>query len=270
MGNKTKPKKSLGQNFLINPDIPREIALSGPLSEEFGVIEIGPGLGALTKELCRVAKKVVAIELDGDVIPKLLNDTKHFDNLVVINADVLETDLNEVIAKEFSGLRVAIFGNLPYYITTPIIMGILEKNINAEYVVAMVQKEAAERLAAAETTRDVGAVTLAVRYYSEPEILFDVPPDCFYPAPKVMSSVVRFNIRSEPPVFPKNQKNMFKVIKAAFAQRRKTAINSITSGTAKPKTQVEDVFKQLSLDPNIRAEKLTLINFSDISDIIFE
>ncbi len=270
MGNKTKPKKSLGQNFLINPDIPREIAISGPLSDEFGVIEIGPGLGALTKELCKVAKKVVAIELDSDVIPKLLNETKQFDNLVVLNADVLETDLNEVIAKEFSGLRVAIFGNLPYYITTPIIMGILEKNINAEYVVAMVQKEAAERLAAAETTRNVGAVTLAVRYYSDPEILFDVPPECFYPAPKVMSSVVRFNIRSEPPVFPKLPKNMFKIIKAAFAQRRKTAINSISSGIAKDKSFITTVFERLELDPNIRPERLSLKNYSDISDIVFE
>ncbi len=267
---KTKPKKSLGQNFLINDEIPMMIAKSGELSEEYGVIEIGPGLGALTKELCKTAKKVVAIELDGDVIPKLKQQTKQFDNLTIIQQDILKIDLDELIKNEFDGLKVAIFGNLPYYITTPIIMGILEKNIKAEYIVAMVQKEAGERLSADETTRETGAVTLAVQYYSEAIMLFDVLPENFYPIPKVTSSVLRFNIRQTPPVFPKDKQNMFKVIKAAFSQRRKTATNAISSGTAFDKAFVIEVFRKLSIDLNIRAERLSLQNYSDISDMLYK
>lgn len=266
---KPKAKKALGQNFLINPGIaPKMIEESG-LTEEYGVLEIGPGLGALTKELCPSAKKVVAIELDKDVIPELTATLAPYDNYEIIMGDVMELDLREIIETRFAGMPVAVFGNLPYYITSPIIMRLLEERLPVEFITVMVQKEAARRLAAPEGTRDAGAVTLAVHYYSDPKVLFDVSPGSFYPAPKVTSSVLTLRVKGEAPVRPKDEKRFFETIKAAFSQRRKTVLNSVAAGLGMDKALVASAMERAGVDPGARAETLKLSDFAALSDEIF-
>lgn len=258
--------KSLGQNFLINPSVcPRMAELSGA-GRGVGVIEIGPGIGVLTNELCKLADKVVAIELDKRLLPVLEETLGEYDNLKVVNADVLETDLHKLIEDEFSGMEVVVCANLPYYITSPVIMKLLEDKLPISAITVMVQKEAAQRICAEVGSRQSGAVTVSVNYYAKPEMLFSVSAGSFMPAPKVDSAVIRLNVLGEPPVKVNNEKKLFSVIKAAFSQRRKVISNSLSSGLSLDKSKTAEVLEKSGVPLNARAEKLSLQNFADIAN----
>lgn len=258
--------KSLGQNFLINPSVcPRMAELSGAGSG-VGVIEIGPGIGVLTNELCKLADKVVAIELDKRLLPVLEETLGEYDNLKVVNADVLETNLHNLIEEEFSGMEVVVCANLPYYITSPVIMKLLEDKLPISAITVMVQKEAAQRICAEVGSRQSGAVTVSVNYYAKPEMLFSVSAGSFMPAPKVDSAVIRLNVLDEPPVKVNDEKMLFSVIKAAFSQRRKVISNSLSSGLSLDKSKTAEVLEKSGVPLNARAEKLSLQNFADIAN----
>lgn len=257
--------KGLGQNFLINPSVcPRMAELSGA-GEGVGVIEIGPGIGVLTQELCALSDKVVAVEIDKRLIPVLDETLSEFDNVRIINDDVLKLDLNKLIIEEFGDMKVVVCANLPYYITSPVIMKLLEDKLPIEAVTVMVQKEAAKRICAEVGNRDSGAVTVSVNYYSKPEMLFSVSAGSFMPAPKVDSAVMRLNVYKEPPIKVENEKIFFSVVKAAFSQRRKTVLNSISSSLGLEKGVVNGVLLDSGVDPRLRAEKLTMDDFAEIS-----
>lgn len=260
--------KSLGQNFLINPSVCPRMAESGGADGKTNVLEIGPGVGVLTVELAKRAKKVAAIELDDRLIP-ILNDTlSGFDNVKVINGDVMKTDLDAILKDEFGGGETVICANLPYYITSPIIMHLLESRLPVKSVTVMVQKEAARRLCAPPGDAMAGAVSCAVSYYSHPKVLFDVSAGSFLPPPKVDSSVIRLDIRKEPPVNPADEKFMFKTVRASFGQRRKTLANALSAGLKIPKQTVAKALVNAGLSPNIRGEKLTLEDFARLSDAL--
>lgn len=259
--------KALGQNFLINPNVCPAMAKSLNADEGTGVLEVGPGIGVLTKELCRVAGRVVAVELDKRLLPVLDETLAELDNLEVVNGDIMKLDLNRLIEEKFAGCKsVKVCANLPYYITSPVIMTLLESKLPIDEIVVMVQKEAGERLCAQVGTRDAGAVTASVNYYAEGEILFDVGRDSFVPSPKVDSVVIRLKIRKEQKYHVKDEKRFFTTVKCAFAQRRKTALNSISNTMGISKDALSEVFDELSLDKNIRAEKLTMEDLINISD----
>ena len=261
--------KALGQNFLINPSVCPRMAEAAAGGGNVGVLEIGPGIGVLTNELLKRAGKVVAVELDKRLLPVLEETLGEYDNLKVINADVMELDLRKLIDDEFKGMDAAVCANLPYYITSPVIMKLLEDRLPVKTITVMVQKEAAQRLCAEPGTRDSSAITAAVRYYCEPELLFHVSAGSFMPAPKVDSAVIRLTLR-EPSVAPKSEAAFFKVIKAAFAQRRKTVLNSLSSSLSLDKSEVSDILNTAGVDANARAERLTLQNFADISDVLYD
>ncbi len=258
--------KSLGQNFIIDPDICPEMALRCGADSESGVIEVGPGIGVLTAELAKRAKKVVSIELDKRLLPILGETLADFDNVKIINDDILKIDLKKLIEDEFAGMDVYICANLPYYITSPVIMMLLESRLPVKSVTVMVQKEAAQRICAEVGSRDSGAVTAAVDYYSDANKLFDVPSSCFMPAPKVDSSVIRMDIRENPPVSVTNEKFFFDLVRAAFGQRRKTAVNSLSSGLGLSKSTVADALAACGFDPNIRAETMTMQELAELSE----
>lgn len=258
--------KSLGQNFLINPSVcPRMSELSGA-GRGVGVIEIGPGIGVLTNELCKLADKVVAIELDKRLLPVLEETLGEYDNLKVINADVLETDLHKLIEDEFSGMEVVVCANLPYYITSPVIMKLLEDKLPISAITVMVQKEAAQRICAKVGSRQSGAVTVSVNYYAKPEMLFSVSAGSFMPAPKVDSAVIRLNVLDKPPVNVNDEKKFFSVVKASFSQRRKVISNSLSSGLSLDKSKTAEILEKSGIPLNARAEKLSLQNFADIAN----
>ena len=257
--------KSLGQNFLINPSVcPRMAELSGAKSG-VGVVEIGPGIGVLTNELCKLADKVVAVELDKRLLPVLDETLAEYDNIKVINADVMELDLNALIADEFEGMDVVVCANLPYYITSPIIMKLLEDKLPIKAITVMVQKEAAQRICAEVGSRMSGAVTVSVNYYAKPSMLFSVSAGSFMPAPKVDSAVIRLDILSKPPV-QTNEKKFFAVIKAAFSQRRKVISNSLSSGLSLSKEKTLEILQSANVPSNARAEKLSLDDFANIAN----
>lgn len=258
--------KSLGQNFLINPSVcPKMAELSGA-DKGVGVIEIGPGIGVLTNELCKLADKVVAIELDKRLLPVLEETLGEYDNLKVVNADVLETDLHKLIEEELSGMEVVVCANLPYYITSPVIMKLLEDKLPISAITVMVQKEAAQRICAEVGSRQSGAVTVSVNYYAKPEMLFSVSAGSFMPAPKVDSAVIRLNVLDEPPVKVNDEKKFFSVVKASFSQRRKVISNSLSSGLSLDKSKTAEVLEKSGVPLNARAEKLSLQNFADIAN----
>ncbi|MGN1130240.1 MAG: 16S rRNA (adenine(1518)-N(6)/adenine(1519)-N(6))-dimethyltransferase RsmA [Ruminococcus sp.] len=260
--------KGLGQNFLINPSVcPRMAEMCGA-GENVGVIEIGPGIGVLTNELCKLSPKVVAIEIDKRLIPVLDETLADFDNLKVINDDVMKIDLHKLIEEEFKGMKVVVCANLPYYITSPVIMRLLEENLPIESVTVMVQKEAAQRMCAEVGTRQSGAVTVAVNYYSKPKILFNVSAGSFMPAPKVDSAVIKLDLLSAPAVDVKDSKKFFKVVKSAFGQRRKTLSNSLSCGLGMAKSEVNNLLSECDLSSNLRAEQLKLEDFKNIADKI--
>lgn len=250
--------KALGQNFLINPSVcPRMAELCGA-DEESGVLEIGPGMGVLTRELAKRSKKTVAVELDTRLLPVLAETLADYPNASVVQGDVMKLDLHRLLQEEFPGMRVAVCANLPYYITSPVIMKILEEKLPITALTVMVQKEAAERICAKPGTRACGAVSAAVQYYAEPEILFQVSRGSFLPAPNVDSTVIRLNVRPQPPVELRSEKGFFRLVKAAFGQRRKTALNAVSAGMGLPKEQVAQAMERAGLAPNARAEQMTL------------
>mgnify|MGYP005759741261 FL=1 len=250
--------KALGQNFLINPSVcPRMAEMCGA-DEESGVLEIGPGIGVLTRELAKRSKKTVAVELDTRLLPVLAETLADYPNASVVHGDVMKLDLHQLLQEEFLGMRVAVCANLPYYITSPVIMKILEEKLPITALTVMVQKEAADRICAKPGTRACGAVSAAVQYYAEPEILFQVSRGSFMPAPNVDSTVIRLNVRPEPPVQLKSEEHFFRLVKAAFGQRRKTALNAVSSGLAVPKAQVAEAMQRAGIASNARAEQMTL------------
>lgn len=267
-----KFSKSLGQNFLIDESVLDKMTEGSLIDKNTNVIEIGPGFGTLTQRLCQCAKKVVAIEIDKTAVPILENNLMEFDNLTVINDDVLKCDLEKIINEQLDGETVRIAANLPYYITTPIIMHILESKINAASLCIMIQKEVAERIAAKPATKDYGALTVAVNYYSEPKMICHVPPSSFIPMPKVSSSVIMLEKREKPPVDVINEKGFFKVVKAAFGQRRKTLLNALSNSPAIPlgKEEVAQVLKNCGIDEKRRGETLAMQEFADIANLIFK
>ena len=258
--------KALGQNFLINPSVCPRMAMECGVDENSGVIEVGPGIGVLTNELAKRAKKVIAVELDKRLLPVLEETLGEYENVKVINEDVMKLDLNKLIEEEFDGMNVCVCANLPYYITSPIVMRLLEEKLNVSSITVMVQKEAAQRICANVGTRQCGAVTAAVWYYSEPELLFNVSSGSFMPAPKVDSAVIRLNIRKEPPVSVKSEEVFFKTIKAAFSQRRKNIANSLSAGLSVGKQEIISVLEDCGIPASKRAEELTLENLGKIAD----
>lgn len=257
--------KALGQNFLINPSVcPRMAALSGA-ADCAGAVEVGPGIGVLTWELSQVAKKVVSIELDKRLLPVLDETLADCDNVKILNADVMKLDLRRMIEEEFPGGEVAVCANLPYYITSPVIMRLLEERLPVTSITVMVQKEAAERLCAHPGERACGAVSAAVWYYAEPEILFQVSRGSFMPAPNVDSAVIRLRIRRTSPVEVVDEPFFFRVVRAAFAQRRKTAVNSIANTLGRSKQAVAAAFDAAGVPQNARAEALTLEDFAALT-----
>lgn len=250
--------KSLGQNFIIDPTVCPRMAEECGAGQGVGVLEIGPGIGVLTEQLAQRAEKVVAVELDERLLPVLDETLGSFDNVRVIHGDVLRLDLAKILEENFFGLKAAVCANLPYYITSPVIMALLESRLPVESITVMVQKEAADRLCAAVGSRDAGAVTVAVNYYAEAEKLFDVPARSFLPAPKVNSSVIRLTVRPAPPVQLTDEALFFRVVKAVFAQRRKTAANSVSAGLGVPKSVVTAALAAIGQPENARAERFGL------------
>ncbi len=262
--------KSLGQNFLINPSVCPRIAEMGSAQNGWGVLEIGAGIGVLTKELALRADKVVSVEIDGRLIPVLEETLSDCGNVTVINNDVMKADLSAIIAEHFHGLKVAVCANLPYYITSPIIMNLLESRLPIECITVMVQKEAGVRLCAEPGTREAGAVSAAVRYYAEPKMLFNVSRGSFMPAPNVDSCVIRLDIKKEPPVKISDEKLYFRVVRGAFSQRRKTLCNSLSSAFGIPKSAAAEAVKAAGLPENIRPEQLRLEDFAAVSEQLKE
>ncbi len=261
-----KFKKGFGQNFLCDEEIVNNIILNSGINKDTSVIEIGPGFGSLTQSLLKYAKKVTSIEIDSSLIPVLEDLFSSYDNFNLINCDVLKFDLNSIIDD-----NTVLVANLPYYITTPILTYLLEGRYNLKSITVMVQKEVAKRLVALPGTKDYGAITCLVNYYSDAKIVVDVPKDSFIPAPNVDSAVVKLDILKEPRVNPKSEKNMFKLIKASFNQRRKTFLNGIANSkiTSLSKNELENVILSLGYDINLRGETLSVEDFAKISYEIF-
>ena len=263
--------KSMGQNFLIDPAIPYEIAESSRANEQNGVLEIGPGIGALSHELCERAGKVVAVELDKTLLPILDETMARFDNFEVVSADILKTDIPALVREKFADLTPIVCANLPYNITTPAITALIESKC-FESITVLVQKEVAERLCAAPGTSAYGAFSVFMQYYTEPELLFAVPRECFEPQPKVTSAVLRAVVRREPPVEveDEDEKFFFRVVYAAFALRRKTLVNSLMTafGSQLTKEQVTQAVTSCGLEANIRGERLGLSEFAVLAKAI--
>lgn len=263
--------KALGQNFLINPDVCPEMARQAVTGENDGVIEIGAGVGVLTAELCKRAKKVVSIELDKRLLPVLDETLGEFDNVEVVNEDILKVDLHKLIREKFSECEnVSVCANLPYYITSPVIMKLLEDKLPVKQIIVMVQREAADRLTAPVGSRESGAITVAVNYYAEAEKLFNVSKGSFVPSPKVDSAVIRLTVYEKPPIETKDEELFFKTVRAMFMQRRKTALNSVSAGLGVPKDAVARALEMTGLDINIRAEKLTLSQLCEFTNNLKE
>ena len=264
-----KAQKKYGQNFLTDDGVLDEIVEAAGVCDRDHIVEIGPGLGALTKRLAEKASHVTAIEIDTQMIPVLDEVLEGFDNTRVICADVLKTDMKE-IADTYPGEDVKVVANLPYYITTPIVTSLLESGINYKSITVMVQTEVAERMQTGPGSKDYGALSLAVQYYSKPEIMIDVPPECFYPMPGVGSSVIRLELYEEPPVKVSDPTFMFRIIKASFMQRRKTLQNALQNN---PETKISrdktvEALEKLGIDPMIRGEALTLEQFAALADLL--
>lgn len=261
-------KKSLGQNFLINPDVCPAMAKAA-CDKQTGVIEIGPGIGVLTAELSACAKRVVSVELDERlkrILTVTLADCK---NVEIIYGDVMKIDLRKLISEKLSDCeRVAVCANLPYYITSPIVMSLLESRLPVDNITVMVQKEAAERLCATVGTREAGAVSAAVSYYSEPQILFEVDKESFMPPPKVDSAVIKLKIREKPPVDVKDEKAFFKLVKCCFAQRRKTLVNTVSNTSGTDKQTLKNALCMLGLSETVRGEQLSLEQLAMLSNLL--
>lgn len=265
-------QKKYGQNFLIDEHVLNKIIAAAELSKDDCVIEIGPGIGTMTERMAPECRHVTAIEIDKELIPILSETLSGFDNVDIINEDVLKVDLNKLIAERNDNKPVKVVANLPYYITTPIIMSLLENKIPIDTITVMVQKEVADRMMVGPGTKDYGALSLAVQYYAKPYIVANVPMNCFIPRPNVASAVIRLTCHKEPPVTVKDEKLMFNLIRASFNQRRKTLINGISnfSGLSFTKEQVAMALNSIGLSENIRGEALDLEKFAKLSDALLE
>lgn len=260
--------KAKGQNFLTQSWVPREIVLDACIDETCGVLEVGPGIGPLTQQLCRNAKKVVAVEVDRSLQPVLAETMAGNENLTIIFADILKTDIPALVSEEFSGLRPMACANLPYYITTPVLAALLESRA-FEAVTVMVQKEVAQRICAPAGKGDYGAFSVFCQYYAVPELLFDVPPSCFIPQPKVTSAVLKLTMREAPPCPIADEKLFFRVVKASFAQRRKTLLNALSSGFGEfSKQQLASAIEAAGFSPTVRGETLGIAEFAKLCDAL--
>lgn len=261
--------KGLGQNFLINPSICPRMAEQCGAKNGVGVIEIGAGIGVLTSELCQRAEKVVCIEIDQRLLPILDETVGHYKNLHIINQDILKVDLKKLIAEQFCGINeIVVCANLPYYVTSPIVMGLLEAKLPIQAITVMVQKEAALRLCAKPGTREVGAITIGVHYYSQPHLLFHVSRGSFMPAPNVDSAVIRLDVLPTPSIAVLDETIFFAVVKGAFAQRRKTITNSLATQFSLEKTTIISLLEACGLSPTARPEALSMQEFGRIADQI--
>lgn len=267
-------KKSLGQNFIVEPNILHRMIERAGVTEETGVIEIGPGIGALTEQLAKNAKKVIAFEVDGRLLPILEENLAPYSNIEIIYQDVLKTNLHEIIEKKLNNCReVMVVANLPYYITTPIIMKLLENRLPLKAIVVMLQKEVAERMTAKPSTKDYGSLSIAVQYYTEAKTVMSVPKTVFIPQPNVDSSVIRLDLRPEPLIHVKNEAFFFQVVKASFAQRRKTLLNNLLNNLPNGKANkniIEECLTSAGIDGKRRGESLTIEEFALLSDKLYE
>ena len=264
-------QKRFGQNFLIDTRVLDKIISASGITKDDMILEVGPGIGTMTQYLCESARKVIAVEIDKNLIPILENDTlKEYDNVRVINEDILKLDINKLVEEENDGKPIKVVANLPYYITTPIIMGLFESHVPIESITIMVQKEVADRMQVGPGTKDYGALSLAVQYYAKPEIIANVPPNCFMPRPNVGSAVIKLTRHEQVPVEVKDEKLMFKLIRAAFNQRRKTLQNSVcNSGELDfTKDQVVKTLEEMGLSVTIRGEAMSLEEFAKFTNII--
>ena len=265
-------QKKFGQNFLIDTHVLDKIISAAEITKDDLVVEIGPGIGTMTQYLACAAREVVAIEIDKMLIPILQDTLSEYDNITVINEDVLKVDLNKLAEEKNGGRPVKVVANLPYYITTPIIMGLFENHVPLHSITIMVQKEVADRMRMGPGTKDYGALSLAVQYYAEPYLVANVPPNCFMPRPNVGSAVIRLTVHENPPVTVRDEKLMFRLIRASFNQRRKTLANGLKNSPELhySKEQIEEAIERLEVSPSIRGEALTLEQFAKLADILME
>lgn len=260
--------KGLGQNFIINPDICPKIAENGNAEKGFGIIEIGTGIGVLTAELARRADKVCAVEIDSRLMPVLEETLHEFNNIKIFNEDIMKCDLQRIIKEEFSGLKTAVCANLPYYITSPVLMLLLESRLPVESITVMVQKEAAQRLCAKVGSRESGAITVAVNYYGTAKQLFSVSRGSFMPSPNVDSAVIKIEPRNVPLLNENDEKFFFKMVKSGFSQRRKTAANAVSSMMNIPKNNIYTVLRELGLSESSRIEELDMTQLTEFSKLL--
>ena len=265
-------KKKFGQNFLIDTHVLDKIISAAHITNEDMVLEIGPGIGTMTQYLAEAAGKVIAVEIDKNLIPILSDTLSEYQNVRIINEDVLKLDLRKLADEENGGKAIKVVANLPYYITTPIIMGLFENHVPVESITVMVQKEVADRMQTGPGSKDYGALSLAVQYYAEPYIVANVPPNCFMPRPKVGSAVIRLTRHKEPPVEVKDEKLMFDIIRASFNQRRKTLANGLNNSDkiTCSKEIITEAIEKLGKGPSVRGEALSLQEFASLSNDIFE
>lgn len=263
-------QKKYGQNFLIDTHILEKIIKESGITEHDLVLEIGPGIGTMTQYLAENAREVVAVEIDKNLIP-ILNDTlSAYDNVTVLNEDILKVDIPKIAEERNQGKPIKVVANLPYYITTPIIMGLFESHVPLDSITIMVQKEVADRMQVGPGTKDYGALSLAVQYYAKPEIVANVPPGCFMPRPKVGSAVIKLSRYEKPPVSVKDESFLFALIRASFNQRRKTLVNGLANGSLNiTKEQITEALCSMNLSPTIRGEALTLEQFAELSNILY-
>lgn len=262
-------QKKFGQNFLIDTSVLDRIITASEITKEDMVLEIGPGIGTMTQYLCEAAREVVAVEIDKNLIPILEDTLSAYDNVTVINQDILKVDINKLAEERNGGRPIKVVANLPYYITTPIIMGLFESHVPLDSITIMVQKEVADRMQVGPGTKDYGALSLAVQYYAKPEIIANVPPNCFMPRPKVGSAVIKLNRYEQPPVQVEDEALMFRIIRASFNQRRKTLANGLKNGGIPvTKEELVEILGKMGLTENIRGEALTLEQFADLANNI--
>jgi 16S rRNA (adenine1518-N6/adenine1519-N6)-dimethyltransferase len=263
-------QKKYGQNFLIDTRILEEIIAAAQISKEDFVLEIGPGIGTMTQYLCEAAREVAAVEIDTNLIPILADTLQDYDNVTVINEDILKVDINRLAQEHNGGKPIKVVANLPYYITTPIIMGLFESHVPIDSITIMVQKEVADRMQVGPGTKDYGALSLAVQYYAKPEIVVNVPPSCFMPQPKVGSAVIRLTRHEQPPVDVEDEKLMFRLIRASFNQRRKTLANGLNNFPQinLSKEQIQECILALGVPVTVRGEALTLAQFAQLSNLM--
>ena len=263
-------QKKFGQNFLIDTHVLDKIIRAAQITEEDFVLEIGPGIGTMTQYLACAAREVCAVEIDRNLIPILEDTLQDYDNVTILNQDILKVDIGQLAREKNDGKPIKVVANLPYYITTPIIMGLFESHVPVESITVMVQKEVADRMQTGPGSKDYGALSLAVQYYAQPYIAANVPPNCFMPRPKVGSAVIRLTLHDHPPVQAEDEKLLFQIIRASFNQRRKTLVNGLRNykGLDFSREEIEDALEQCGFSPSVRGEALSLEEFARLGNAL--